>query len=84
MYTGKLEFPVTLKPRLYEAATKLRMTILTKLLDVQSSKTSNKYGNQPSEEPLTKVSLKKNEGLLPTQNVINNSQVVNFLNTQYF
>lgn len=33
MYTGKLEFPTTLQSRLYEAASKLRMTVLTKLLD---------------------------------------------------
>lgn len=74
MYTGKLEFPVTLQPRLYEAAIKLRMTILTKLLDVQPNKVSQKSSGQPLEEEITKVSISSSEGPIPLSNVIVNNK----------
>lgn len=75
MYTGKLEFPVTLQPRLYEAATKLRMTILTKLLDVQPNKAARKPVSQPSEESLTKVTGMHNEVSLSTPPTVDTNQV---------
>ncbi|KAK6631334.1 hypothetical protein RUM44_005860 [Polyplax serrata] len=79
MYTGKLEFPVSLQPRLYEAATKLRMTILTKLLDVQPNKTGRKSGSQPAGEPSMKLSQINTEVSIPK--LAKNNQDVDELGT---
>lgn len=54
MYTGKLEFPASLQSRLYEAASKLRMSILTKLLDAQPKQTVPTSGGLQAEENLSK------------------------------
>ncbi|KAL0271627.1 UNVERIFIED_CONTAM: hypothetical protein PYX00_008663 [Menopon gallinae] len=54
MYTGKLEFPASLQSRLYEAASKLRMSILTKLLDAQPKQNVPTSGGSHSDESLSK------------------------------
>lgn len=77
MYTGKLEFPVNLQSRLYEAATKLRMTILTKLLDAQP-KPSNQTIIQSDESYPKIVAFQQGEGPLEYSNSFENSQVLQF------
>lgn len=71
MYTGKLEFPADLQPKLYEAATKLRMTILTRLLDAQP-----KSNNSQTNESYPKLlAYQHPEGQVEYSSTMENSQV---------
>lgn len=46
MYTGRLEFRADIQERLYATAQKMKMTVLTKLLDAQSLNSQQQLKSQ--------------------------------------
>lgn len=61
MYTGKLEYPTTMQQKLYEAADKLGLTVLTKLLKDPSKQNFDSQKSMPSEETNLKAKLQQYE-----------------------
>ena len=57
MYTGKLEYPTTMQQKLYEAADKLGLTVLTKLLKDPSKNNTDSPKSIPGEETNLKSKL---------------------------
>lgn len=61
MYTGKLEYPTTMQQKLYEAADKLGLTVLTKLLKDPSKQNSDSHRSMHPEESNLKTKLQQYE-----------------------